>query len=311
MAFIPEPSVAIVLVNWNGFEFTEACLQSLQHLEFPDYKIIVVDNASENQEGSRLNATYPDIHLIQNEQNLGFTGGNNVGIRKALEDGYTHIMLLNNDTEVEADFLGEMIRRFQSNSKLGMVQPLICFLHEKEQIWSAGGKWNSFLGRAITLGDRKFLSNAYVADRPLDWATGCCMLVTREALLKVGLLNEGYFAYFEDVEWSLRFRENGYGIALASKAKIYHEAGASSKKKHSEGTLSARVFYLHVRNQLFLLRSACSGWEKPFAFAYHFSRFSLWMGYFFIRGRFQKLKSVARGIRDGLNFPLQNPLQWP
>ncbi|WP_373395654.1 glycosyltransferase [Algoriphagus halophilus] len=104
MAFIPEPSVAIVLVNWNGFEFTEACLQSLQHLKFPDYKIIVVDNASENQEGSRLKAAYPDIHLIQNEQNLGFTGGNNVGIRKALEDGYSHIMLLNNDTEVESDF---------------------------------------------------------------------------------------------------------------------------------------------------------------------------------------------------------------
>ncbi|WP_373395653.1 hypothetical protein V8V91_14125 [Algoriphagus halophilus] len=123
-----------------------------------------------------------------------------------------------------------MIRRFQSNSQLGMVQPLICFLHEKDQIWSAGGKWNSFLGRAITLGDREFLSNSNVADRPLDWATGCCMLVTREALLKVGLLNEGYFAYFEDVEWSLRFLENGYGIALASKAKIYHEAGASSKK---------------------------------------------------------------------------------
>lgn len=311
MAFTPDPSVAIVLVNWNGFEFSKACLQSLQNLEFPDYKIIVVDNASENREGSRLKDAFPNILLIQNEQNLGFTGGNNVGIRKALEDGYTHIMLLNNDTEVEPDFLGEMIRKFRANSKLGVVQPLICFLHQQDQIWSAGGKWNSFLGRAVTLGDRKVLSDYNLSDRILDWATGCCMLVSREALLEVGLLNDQYFAYFEDVEWSLRFRKNGYGIALASKAKIYHEAGASSKKKHSEGTLNARVFYLHVRNQLFLLRSTCSVFSKPFALGYHISRFFLWMGYFLVRGRFQKLKSVVRGIKDGLKLPLQNPVLWP
>jgi GT2 family glycosyltransferase len=307
MAFIPDPSVAIILVNWNGFDFTEACLNSLRGLEFPDFKVILVDNASDNTEGKRLKDSFPEIQLIQNNENLGFAGGNNVGIRKALEEGYSHVMLLNNDTEVEPDFLGEMMRKFNSNAKLGVVQPLICFLHQRDRIWSAGGKWNSFLGRSITLGDRKMLNEYPIKDRPLDWATGCCMLISREALLATGLLNENYFAYFEDVEWSLRFRDKGCEIALARKALIYHEAGASSKKQHSEGTLSAKVFYYHVRNQIFLLRSELNGLALPFAFGYHLIRFSLWMAYFCLRGRFQKLKAVAKGIKDGFSFPLQTP----
>lgn len=305
MAFIPDPSVAIILVNWNGFDFTKACLNSIRSLEFPDFKVILVDNASGNQEGKRLKDLFPEILLIVNKENLGFAGGNNVGIKKALEDGYSHVMLLNNDTEVNPDFLGKMMWKFNSNPKLGVIQPLICFMHQRDRIWSAGGKWISFLGRSITIGDRKMLDEFPVIDSLIDWATGCCMLITREALLATGLLNENYFAYFEDVEWSLRFRDMGFELALASKSLIYHEAGASSKKQHSEGTLSANVFYYHVRNQLFLVRSEVKGFAKPFAFGYHLIRFSLWMTYFCLRGRFQKLKAVARGINDGFSFPLQ------
>jgi len=310
MASTADASVAIILVNWNGFAFTTACLDSLRKVDYPDFRVILVDNASQNQEGERLKNAFPEIELIGNSENLGFAGGNNTGIRKALEHGFSYVMLLNNDTIVEPDFLGQMMRKFSQNSRLGVVQPLICFLHDRFQIWSAGGKWNSLLGRAITLGDRESVDNFNLTDENLDWATGCCMLITREALLNTGLLNEGYFAYFEDVEWSLRFREKGFEIALAAEAKIYHEAGASSKKKHSEGTLSPKVFYYHVRNQLFLLRSQVHGFAIPFAWTYHSFRFMLWMSYFCVRGRFNKLKSVARGIKDGITMPLHNAEQW-
>lgn len=306
MAFIPEESVAIILVNWNGYDFTRACLESIRKVDFPDFRVIVVDNASLNQEGQRLKKAFPEIELIENTENLGFAGGNNVGIRYALEQGFSHVMLLNNDTEVEPDFLGEMVRNFNQNPNIGVVQPLILFMHDPKKIWSAGGKWIPALGRAVTLGDRHPVCDYRFKKPQLDWATGCCMLISREALLKTGLLNEQYFAYFEDVEWSLRFREVGYGISLAEKAIIYHEAGASSKKKNSEGTLSPRVFYYHVRNQFLLIRSH----KAALGLMYHLLRFTLWMGYFLIRGRFQKLKSVAKGIRDGLIEPLQSPPQW-
>jgi GT2 family glycosyltransferase len=311
MAFTPDPSVAIILVNWNGYAFTADCLQSLRKVEFPDFNVILVDNASQNQEGQKLKSEFPEIDLIATNINLGFAGGNNVGIRKALEDGYSHVMLLNNDTEVEPDFLGQMIRKFQGNPQLGIVQPLIFFLHDRKKIWSAGGKWNQLLCRAITRGDRKYNDEYRAKDRGLDWATGCCMLITRNALLEAGLLNESYFTYFEDVEWSLRFQSKGYKIELAADAMIYHEAGASSKKKHSEGTLSANVFYYHVRNQFYLIRTESNGLPKLLASSYHLARFVLWMGYFCVRGRFQKLNAVARGVKDGWTLPLQKVELWP
>ncbi len=154
MAFIPNELVAIILVNWNGFDFTKACLESLGKVDFPDFKVILVDNASQNQEGSRLKKAFPEIILIENQDNLGFAGGNNVGIRHALGQGFSHLLLLNNDTEVEPDFLGEMMRKINQNPRLGVIQPLILFLNDPKKIWSAGGKWIPTLGRAITLGDR-------------------------------------------------------------------------------------------------------------------------------------------------------------
>ncbi|WP_332911063.1 glycosyltransferase family 2 protein [Algoriphagus boritolerans] len=155
MAFIPDPSVAIILVNWNGLDFTQECLNSLRNVDFPDFKIILVDNASQNQEGKRLKKSFPEIELIENTENLGFSGGNNVGIRYALEQGVSHIMLLNNDTVVAPDFLGEMMRKFHQDPNLGVVQPLILFLNDPKKIWSAGGKWVPSIGRAITLGDHE------------------------------------------------------------------------------------------------------------------------------------------------------------
>lgn len=307
MVFIPDPSVAIILVNWNGYDFTQACLHSLSKIDFPDFKIILVDNASQNQEGKSLKKSFPEMELIENAENLGFSGGNNVGIRYALEQGFSHIMLLNNDTEVEPDFLGEMMRKSHQNPSLGVVQPMILFLNDPKKIWSAGGKWIPAIGEAITLGDRDPVADYRSKKSALDWATGCCMLISREAILKTGLLNEQYFAYFEDVEWSMRFRKAGFGIVLAEKAVIYHEAGASSKKTHSEGTLSPQVFYFNVRNQFLLLRSQ----NLPVGIVYHFFRFLAWGGYFLVRGRFKKMKSVFKGIRDGLSVDLQKAPSWP
>ncbi len=311
MASIPEMSVAVILVNWNGFDFSMACLHSLRKVDFPDFKVVLVDNASQQQEGRRLKKAFPEIELIENSANLGFAGGNNTGIRFALEQGFSHILLLNNDTEVDPDFLGEMMRKFQQDPGIGVVQPLILFLQEPKKIWSAGGRWMPSLGRAITLGDREPRADFRIQKSELDWATGCCMLISREALLKAGLLNEQYFAYFEDVEWSLRFRQVGFRIHLAEKAIIYHEAGASSKNQTSEGTLSPVVFYYNVRNQFFLIRSMLRGFRSLTAVGYHLGRFMLWIGYFALRGRFKKLKSVALGIRDGLKEPIQSAPRWP
>jgi hypothetical protein len=306
MASTPEVSVAIILVNWNGYAYTQACLESLEKVKEPAFQVILVDNGSQNSEGEQLKARFPNIHLIANPDNLGFAGGNNVGIRYALEEGFDQVLLLNNDTLVDPYFLKPLQTELRA-SKYGVVQPIICFAQESKTLWSAGGKWNSLLGRAITLGDRVTLEN-YTPPKSLelDWATGCCMLLSKEAILAAGLLNEQYFAYFEDVEWSLRIRKSGFKIGLSENSIIYHEAGAASKKQHSEGTLSPRVFYFHVRNQLFLLRQH----SLVLGYPYHLLRFSSWGAYFLIRGRFKKLSAVWQGIREGLFTPLNPEKKW-
>jgi hypothetical protein len=307
---IAKDKVAIILVNWNGLQFTIDCLESLRKLDYLNFGILLVDNASDTNEGDALKLKFPEISLIQSSTNLGFAGGNNLGIRKALELDYSHIMLLNNDTVVSPDFLKLMMSQFEKSPSLGVVQPLIYWMKDRNQIWNAGGKWNSTFGRAIPLRELKNGKKVGSGIQKIDWATGCCMLIKREAILQVGLLNEQFFAYFEDVEWSLRFRKHGYEIALAPKAIIYHEAGASSKKKHKEGTLSPRVFYYHVRNQFLLIRIVSSLFNKLLAFGYHLIRFGAWIGYFAIRGRFKKLNSVVKGIREGITVPLQSLEKW-
>ena len=307
MAFTPEVSVAIILVNWNGLEFTKACLESLRKVDFPNFQVILVDNGSDDDEGKKLKSAFPEIELLETGKNLGFAGGNNVGINHALGQRFSHVLLLNNDTIVEPDFLGELVRKGQQNPKIGVVQPLILFLHNPKIIWSAGGKWISQSARAITIGDREPVADFRPKKCLLDWATGCAMLLSREAIMAAGLLNEQYFTYFEDVEWSLRIRNAGYDIVLAEKSILYHEAGASSKKKHSEGILSPKVFYYHVRNQFLLIRTQKN---RLIPLLYHLGRFGFWMGYFLMRFRFKKLKAVLRGIRDGLMESLKSAPKW-
>lgn len=305
MASTPEISVAIILVNWNGYAYTQACLNSLEKVTEPAFQVILVDNGSQYSEGEQLKAQFPHIHLIANLDNLGFAGGNNVGIRYAVEQGFEQVLLLNNDTTVAPSFLKELQTCLNQPGQ-GVAQPLILFAQDPKTLWSAGGKWNSLFGRAITLGDRVSFEKYRVETKTLDWATGCCMLVSRATLLEAGLLNEAYFAYFEDVEWSLRIRTAGFTIGLAENAIIYHEAGAASKKQHAEGTISPRVFYFLVRNQLFLLRQ----YSIVLGYPYHLLRFVSWAAYFLIRGRFQKLSAVFQGIREGLFTPLSPEKKW-
>ncbi len=305
MASTPEIPVAIILVNWNGYAYTKACIESLGEVKEPSFQIILVDNGSQEAEGERLKAHFPQIQLIVNQDNLGFAGGNNVGIRNALEKGFEQVLLLNNDTTVKPTFLKELQTCIQQ-SGCGVAQPMILFAHDPHTIWSAGGGWHSLFGRAITRGDRAPFEKYRPQTKTLDWATGCCMLVSRKALLEAGLLHEPYFAYFEDVEWSLRIRKAGFTIGLAENAIIYHEAGAASKKQHAEGTLSPRVFYFHVRNQFFLLRQH----SILLGYPYHLLRFLGWGAYFLIRGRFQKLSAVLKGVREGLFTPLYPEKKW-
>ena len=300
-------SVAVILVNWNGYDLTKRCLQSLEKVSYTNHSVIIVDNASEDDSYEKLKNEFKAPLFLRNEENLGFTGGNNIGISYALEKGFDYILLLNNDTVVTPDFIEQLLIITWKNPNVGMVQPLILTMDSIDKIWSAGGKLIWSLGIAKTLGDHALLADYPLRDREIDWATGCCILIPKKVILQVGSLENSFFAYFEDVDWSIRIRQAGYPIYLASKSIIYHEGSASSKKTYDEGMLSPKVFYLHARNQFFLLRRHSRFPEAFLSWPFQFLKYVTWMSYFCLKGKFKKMKSVAKGIRDGIRLEHRNP----
>ncbi|MDN3669269.1 glycosyltransferase family 2 protein [Echinicola jeungdonensis] len=300
-------SVAIIILNWNGYDFTRACLKSLEEVTFKEFEIILVDNASIDGSLDKIKNEFEDITILKNKKNLGFTGGNNVAIQYALQKGFDYVMLLNNDTLVEKRFLEPLYQTLEKDSQLGAVQPLMYFLNEREKLWNGGGRFNSWTGASISIKQAPNYQFPYYT----DWITGCCIMVRTEVIRKVGVLNDRYFAYFEDVDWSLRMRKAGFSLQVVPGSIIYHEAAGSSKtkKKGKEGFLNPKAHYLNARNQLFQIRNHLGFPHILFAWPFQLGKLFAYGAYFILRNRPKKLKAIFRGIRDGISMNCQSENQ--
>jgi GT2 family glycosyltransferase len=312
--------LAIILVNWNSYALTDDTLQSLYKTSYKDYDIICVDNASTDDSLSQLKTNHADIILLTCDQNTGFTGGNNKGMQYALAHGYVYTLLLNNDVAVESDFLEPLMQALDANENLGAVQPLIYFHHDRTLIWNAGSSYNKWLGVTKTIGyNKKDAQHTYrnqnqgdtKATQPIQniaWITGCAFMVKNEVLKKVGLLYEPFFIYYEDVDLSFRIKNAGYDLGYAPASVIYHIAGMSHKssKKTAEGYISPKVHYLNARNHIWLLKKYTNLLHAPTVILYQSIYYLTVTGYFIIRGRWQKIKALYKGIGEGLRFGMQS-----
>ncbi len=238
--------ISIVVLNWNNYADTKECLTSLSQVTDPDVEIILVDNGSQDGSGERLKSEFPQVKLIANKENLGFTGGNNVGIKYALAQGRKYILLLNNDTVVEPDFLSKLLKSAQADPQVGVLSPKIMFFDQPQKIWFVGGSFRSFLKKPYHpyYGE---LDNGQNENRPTEtgWVSGCCMLVKSEVFTKIGLLDEDYFNNYEDADFCWRAKQAGYKILLVPEAKIYHKFAASVG-----GKFSPFYTYFRTRNNL-------------------------------------------------------------
>ena len=212
MADFQDPLVCIVLVNWNGWPDTLGCLSSLEALRYPRFEIVLIDNGSDDDSVERIQAEYPALTLLQKDHNTGFTGGHNAGIAFALNHGAEYILLLNNDTVVDPDFLTHMVAAARADGRIGGLTPKIYFLEPRDEkvLWSAGGEVALWLARSGNRGRGQRDAGQYDALHETDYAPGCCVLMSRTAVETVGLLDDAYFAYFEDTDWSLRARAGGF-----------------------------------------------------------------------------------------------------
>tara|TARA_B100000900_G_C20562958_1_gene709741 strand:- start:275 stop:1186 length:912 start_codon:yes stop_codon:yes gene_type:complete len=293
-------SLSIILVNWNQYELTRACILSLLKCNYKNFKIIVVDNNSYDKSIYKLSREFDQVYFIKNNSNLGFTGANNIGINKAKTIGSEYIMLLNNDTEVESNFLEPLIKRLENESDLGIVQPLILNYQNKDIVWNFGGKFLRFFGNPVTLNKNKNICSI-VDCKYTEWVSGCCFVFRSSLTDLIGMLDDDYFVYFEDVDYSLKIKKAGYKLGVEINSKIYHHEGESWKiKKSLSGNISPFVHYLRFRNHLYFIKKNYAEFNLFGTILYQFFKLLVFSFYFILRLRFRKLKMVFKGLRDGL-----------
>ena len=253
------PVVFIIIINWNGYEYSRACLTSLKNVVYP-FQCIMVDNGSTDQSVIKLSNEFPNVTFIETGKNLGFTGGNNVGIGHALHIGADYILLLNNETIVANICLTPLINFMESDEQIAAVNPKIYFEDvdgQKNIIWAAGGEANLKLAKSNNRGRGRVDSGQFDSISTVSFATGCCLLMRATVIREIGLLTESYFAYFEDTDWSFRAKANGFSIKYYPHTHIWHAVGKSSQRKNGNSqktSLNPLVHYLAARNQLWQIR---------------------------------------------------------
>ena len=223
-----EPLVFIILVNWNGKKVTLECLESLAKISYRNSRIVVVDNASSDGSVGAIQEQHPEVILLEQQRNLRFAGGNNAGMRYALDHGADQVCLLNNDTTVDSEFLTHLVSRIQSDKKIGITTPKIYYHDEPNRIWFAGASISMWTGTMKHIGIREEDHGQYDESKEIDYATGCCILTRREVIEKVGGLDESFFMYTEDADWCMRVRRAGYSVVYEPRAKVWHKLSVAS-----------------------------------------------------------------------------------
>jgi len=257
-----QKKVYIILLNWNGKEDTLECIESLKRIDYSNYKIITVDNNSEDDSVLEIRKRYSKIKIIENKENLGFAGGNNVGIKYAMENGADYVLLINNDTTVEKDFLRELVKEGELNKNAGLLGPKTNYHSEQNRIWFAGGKVSWLKNKGTHLGLDKIDNDQFNKIKKVDYLTGCCLLIKKEVIKKIGVLEEGYFLYYEETDFCLLAKNADYKCLYIPKAKIYHKVSRSTKPG------SPSYIYYHVRNGLVMTKRNGSFLNKFVLFFY-------------------------------------------
>lgn len=245
---ISPKMVYIIVLNWNGKTDTIECIRSLKEITYDNYKIVIIDNASVDGSVAEIKKLFPDIKIIENKENLGFAGGNNVGIDYAMDNSADYVLLLNNDTIVDKSFLSELMKVGESDPNIGLLGPKTFFHGEPKRIWFAGGKVNWMRNSGSHIGIDEIDLGQYDKVRDADYLTGCCLLIKKAVIGKIGKLSEDYFLYYEDTDFCLRAENSGYRCVFVPESKILHKISRSTKPG------SSSYIYYHTRNGLMLAK---------------------------------------------------------
>lgn len=244
-----SPAWYAIVLSWNGKEDTGRCLESLSQVTRPALQVVCVDNGSRDGSVAAVRDRHPEVHLIENGRNLGFSGGNNVGIRWAIEQGADWVVLVNNDATVAPDAIAAFAAAAAENPSAGILAGKLFLADPPDRIWFAGQRFHAWLGYSgRSRGEGRRDAKRYRRTEPTGRATGALMAVSREAITRIGLLDEDLFAYVEDVDWSLRAREAGFEVLFVPDAIAWHRVASATGGGGKTG--SAHSIYYGTRNTI-------------------------------------------------------------
>lgn len=285
-----QPLVSIITVNWNNTTVTCEFLASIKEQNtYENIEVIIVDNASGEDPTQQFLSVYPTAKAIRNQANLGFSGGNNTGIRAASGD---FLFLVNNDTEFTPGLIESLVDVFRENTDAGIVCPKFHYYFSKGTIEYAGYRpVNIFTGRNGMIGMGEQDKGQYDSIKKTNYAHGGGMMVSRKAMEKVGLMPEEFFLYYEEFDWSVQFKKKGYAIYFQPKALIYHKESMTTGKASP-----LKTFYL-TRNRILFMRRNISFPSLGVFFAY-FILFTIPKNSisFLLKRQTDHLKSFWKGI---------------
>jgi len=282
-----ECRLSIITINYNGLKDTCELIDSIPFKE--DMEVIVVDNASKQDEASIIIERYPQVTVIRSDKNLGFAGGNNLGIKEAKGK---YILLINNDTYFKEFDIEPLIERLESSDKIGIVCPKLRFAWGNNLIQFAGYTPLSNItlrNKAIGFGEED--NGQYDKAHPTPYAHGAAMLIKREAIEKVGFMPECFFLYYEEIDWSMMFTRAGYEIWYDPDCIVYH------KESQTTGQNSPLRTYYITRNRLLLVKRNYKGINKYLSYIYLIGIVATRdIIKYTLKGRFDLVKAVCRGI---------------
>lgn len=241
--------VSVITVNYKQAELTCQMLRSLSKVECPDMEVIVVDNASNNDDQSKIMQEFPNINYVQSKQNVGFAGGNNIGIAAAKGD---FLLLINNDTELTPNCIKLLLQTFDQYPQAGVVCPKICYYEQPEKIQYVGySRINPYTARNRTIGNGQIDKGQYPNTMPTHYAHGAAMMLKKEVIERVGKMPEEFFLYYEELDWCEQIKKAGYQIYVNPQARIYHKESMTTGKQSP-----LKTYYLTRNRILFMRRNA-------------------------------------------------------
>jgi GT2 family glycosyltransferase len=293
-----HPKVAVIILNWNGKEDTAECLGSLRAITYPDYEVLVVDNASSDGSSEYLRERFPDLKIIENKENIGFSAGNNVGIEQALANGAEYVLLLNNDTVVDPIFLNRLVGVAESDASIGIVGPRMYYYTPRDMLYYAGATINWYTGRTKHTGIKKADRGQYNTIKDTDFIAGAAMLVKRKVIDAIGMLPMEYFLQYEDIDYSVNARRHGYRLVYVPDARIWHKISVSTNK------IGMNKVYFEARNRFIFLKKYSTRLQyfcSTIYYIFYFGPLTI-VHLLLISKNKEVISKFYNGLREGLGY---------